>query len=501
MGRLGAIQRVVESYLISVAPSTPAFGFLTLVPWSSQEKPANVLAFEAGCGDLSLESIAQIVEQHEVVLIVSVYRTKKEKRSVVRLLDYVKTTHPDAVVFLVQLPDRLDPELTNSYLNELMVRHHELYSVVADGVLMELAGDPWGLQHKLSLELQENAAIQLRMRARISTVNEGLPSAMQLKDMEDEFRSLLWNAIPDVLMPDFAPLDERLLECGSRVGDFQLVRPYSDHQHVSLAVNGQHENVVIKVYDKRSVTDAKEVESIYREFCLLTHTLDHPHVIRCVGMLHSQCSVRLVLQYGGDVCMEQVLSTQTGYRLPRDDALDCSAQIASDLSHCHAQDVVHGQVSLRHVAVETAWNGHICRLVDFSMAARVPNSSTRETPCGSLPCAAPEAALSEPYLPKPADCWSLGVFLLETACGQGSLKLSVQWRRGESLAYAARQVLEFFSQAGCHIEAMTKMCKSLDGVTLACLEALLKPEPARRASASDVVGMLSTRRTEQANLD
>ncbi|CAK0874423.1 unnamed protein product [Prorocentrum cordatum] len=155
-------------------------------------------------------------------------------------------------------------------------------------------------------------------------------------------------------------------------------------------------------------------------------------------MLYSQCSVHLVLQYGGDLCVVQVLSTQPGYRLSRDDALDCSTQIASALSCCPSQDVVHGQVSLRHVPVETAWNGHICRLVDFIMAAHVSNSSARDTLCGSLPCVAPELVLNESHLPKPAACWSLGVLLLETVCGQGSLKLSVQRRRGESLAYAAR---------------------------------------------------------------
>ncbi|CAK0911586.1 unnamed protein product [Prorocentrum cordatum] len=148
MAALSAIQRVVEEYLISVAPSTPEYGFLTLVPWSSQEKPANVLASCADCGELRLESIAQIVEQHEVVLIVSVYRKKKEKRRVVCLLDHLGVAHPDVVVFLVQLPDRLDPELTKAYLNKLMVRHDELYSFRADGVLMELAGDPGVLQHR-----------------------------------------------------------------------------------------------------------------------------------------------------------------------------------------------------------------------------------------------------------------------------------------------------------------------------------------------------------------
>ncbi|CAK0874990.1 unnamed protein product [Prorocentrum cordatum] len=105
-------------------------------------------------------------------------------------------------------------------------------------------------------------------------------------------------------------------------------------------------------------------------------------------------------------------------------------------SYCHAQGVVHGHVPLRRVAVETVRNRHICRQVDFSMAAHVPFSSARETLCGSLPCVAPEAALNDTYFPEPADCWSLGMLLLETACGQCSLKLSVQWCRGKSLAYA-----------------------------------------------------------------
>eukprot|EP00959_Pyramimonas_sp_CCMP1952_P432630 9059986-Pyramimonas_sp.AAC.1 len=70
MATLSAIQSVVEAYVSSVAPTTLAFGFLTLVPWSSHEKPANVLAFGAG-GELRSESIAEIVEQHDVVLIVS----------------------------------------------------------------------------------------------------------------------------------------------------------------------------------------------------------------------------------------------------------------------------------------------------------------------------------------------------------------------------------------------------------------------------------------------
>jgi len=452
-----------------------------------------VLAPGVGGEDASPDSIAQIVEQREAVLIVSVYRTKKEKRGLTRLLDYLGTAHPDVLVFLVQLPDRLDLELTRDYLSTLMTRQDALYSFGASGLLMELEGDPVGLQQKIRLELKENAAIQKRMCSFVSRVTKGVPSGSECQIMQDEFYSLLWEDIPHQLMPGFAPMDERLLELGNRVGDFQLVHRYADHQHVLLAANGQHDNVVLKVYDKRRVTDAKEVECIYQEFCLLAHTLSHPNIIRCVSMLHSQCNVYLVLQYGGDECMEQVLSNQPGYRLSMDDALNCSTQVASAVSYCHAQDIVHGQVSMRHVSVDTASHLHICRLVDFSMAAHAPDFSTRETLCGILPCVSPEMALEEePYLPKPADCWSLGVVLLETACGQGSLELSVRWRNAAPLAHAAWQMLEFFAQEGCHAEAMTKMGGVREGTTLACLRALLTPDPLLRMSASDTVGLLST---------
>ncbi|CAK0817467.1 unnamed protein product [Prorocentrum cordatum] len=192
--------------------------------------------------------------------------------------------------------------------------------------------------------------------------------------------------------------------------------------------------------------------------------------------------------------MEQVLSTQPGYRLSRDDALDCTTQVASALSYCHAIDVTHRQVSPRHVSVEMARNRIVCRLVDFSMAARVPDFSTRETLCGALPCVAPETALEEPYWPKPADCWSLGVMLLEVVGGQGSLELSVRWRRGASLVQATREILEFFAQAGSHAQAMASMDGVHDEAALECLEVLLSPEPFRRASASDAVELLSARR-------
>ncbi|CAK0909386.1 unnamed protein product [Prorocentrum cordatum] len=256
-------EQVVAEYVSSVAPSSWAFGFLTLVPWNSQNLPANVLAPEADHGEMSQGSINQMVEQHEAVVIPSVYKTRKEKRGLTRLLDYLRAAHPDAFVFLVQLPDRLGAGLTKGYLRTLMARQDALYSFGASGVLMELEGDPEGLLQKVRLELAENAAIQLRVQYYESTVTAGVPSSNELQTIEDEHDGLLWETIPQLLMPGFPDLDKRLLEFGDRVGEFRLVQQYANHQHVLLAVNGQHENVVIKTRNKRSSTAAEEVESVY----------------------------------------------------------------------------------------------------------------------------------------------------------------------------------------------------------------------------------------------
>ncbi|CAK0817468.1 unnamed protein product [Prorocentrum cordatum] len=286
------IRAVVEAYVSRVAPSASAFGFLTLVPLRFQDKPANVLAPEAGHEDMSVGRIFRMVEQHEVVVIPSVYKTKKERRGLTRVLGHLRAAHPDAVVFLVQLPDRFGTELTKGYLRTLMARQDALYDFGTSGVLMELEGDPEGLQHKVRQELLENAAIQLRVQHFENTLRT---EVLECQTVEDEHLSLLWDAVPKLLMPGFPALDRGLLEQEDQVGEFRLVQQYVNHQHVLLAVSGQHDFVVVKMRNKRSVTAAEEVESIYQEFCLLKHTLDHPHIIRCVTMLHSQSHVYLVL--------------------------------------------------------------------------------------------------------------------------------------------------------------------------------------------------------------
>ncbi|CAK0886926.1 unnamed protein product [Prorocentrum cordatum] len=82
-----------------------------------------------------------------------------------------------------------------------MARQDALYSFGASGVLMELEGDPEGLQQKVRLELAENTAMQLRVQSYETTVTAGVLSSSEIQTIEDERDSLLWETIPNLLLP------------------------------------------------------------------------------------------------------------------------------------------------------------------------------------------------------------------------------------------------------------------------------------------------------------
>ena len=98
-----------------------------------------------------------------------------------------------------------------------------------------------------------SAAVQLRMLFFESDLKSGGLSPNERQVFEDKRNSLVWETIPELLVPSFAPLDSRLLELENRVGEFRLVRQYANRQIVLLAVNTRHEQVVVKGFPRSRV--------------------------------------------------------------------------------------------------------------------------------------------------------------------------------------------------------------------------------------------------------
>jgi len=138
---------------------------------------------------------------------------------------------------------------------------------------------------------------------------------------------------------------------------------------------------------------------------------------------------------------------------------------------------------LDHVVVDDQSETLFCRLVDFFAATRCVEWTSSTTVCGDLPSIAPEMVLEASYVAKPADCWSLGVVLLEVAGGMGSTRQAVGWPDDAELELAAAGIRNFFSCRGSHARALAAMGGVRSRAVLARLSGLLEPEPAARAVA------------------
>jgi hypothetical protein len=103
---------------------------------------------------------------------------------------------------------------------------------------------------------------------------------------------------------------------------------------------------------------------------------------------------------------------------------------------------------------------------------------------------APEIVLRDSYLPQAADCWSLGVVLLEMAGGLGSTKQAVGWTTEMGDGIAIEMVHDYFSMEGSHATALAVMGNVSSRSVLEIVTMLIKPETGDRATMRDVSALL-----------
>ncbi|CAK0789288.1 unnamed protein product [Prorocentrum cordatum] len=468
----------VESYVSRVAPQLPPdVAFATLVPWSSPQRPSRLATPDSAAqGRWDPEGIADLASECTSLLVPCTFETRYEKRLMKKLLEQLEP-HRDICVYVLQLLE-VAGQITREYVQTVMARHDALLAVGANAVLLDPTDNPDRLLQNLDQERAWFEANALRAKSMVDCNDDYFQSVL------DHHHELLWESVPKALMRNFDPIDRNLVETANRVGDYKMTNRFSSRsgKDVLLAERSESEKVVLKVYNKWDHPSAGDLECIYRELRFLRDVLRHPHIARCTDMNHSFSRVYLVFELGGMQNLHQRLLDQPGYRLDLEDAVDCTVQVAGALAYCHSRDIVHRQVCLEHIVVEDQSEAPFCRLVDFYQATRCPEATPLATTCGDLPCIAPEVALDESYVAKPADCWSLGVVLLEAAGGLGSMRQAVGWPEEAELEPTARRIKNFFSGEGSHARALAVMGGVRSEAVLANLSALLEPTPTARAS-------------------
>eukprot|EP00429_Kryptoperidinium_foliaceum_P032208 CAMPEP_0176140202 /NCGR_PEP_ID=MMETSP0120_2-20121206/71259_1 /TAXON_ID=160619 /ORGANISM="Kryptoperidinium foliaceum, Strain CCMP 1326" /LENGTH=204 /DNA_ID=CAMNT_0017476251 /DNA_START=68 /DNA_END=679 /DNA_ORIENTATION=+ len=156
--------------------------------------------------------------------------------------------------------------------------------------------------------------------------------------------------------------------------------------------------------------------------------MPHPNVTRLMQSYSSPTHLYLCLHLAGPQTLFTRLSqrdTPTAglppHALPSAGMQSIAAQISAAICHLHIEaDVCHRDIKPENVSVSEGEGGRMhVRLFGFELSVVQPKGET----CKTMPFVAPEVILAgkQGHDGKAADMWSLGILLLEIACGLRSV--------------------------------------------------------------------------------
>jgi len=484
-----AERRKVEAFAVQIARNFAHDVIVVLLsPWvQEREIPPGIVAPRNDTDLFPSEVILEQATRKEYALLVCSFSTKEEEASAHRIMCLFERCENVCVLFaqvLAGLPGRAANQ-------EYLRRYNLMLAAGPDDVLMDPDPNPEAFRRVLELSRQ-NWELDVR-RAQLMLDAEPKPmSDEEFAELKARHRRLLWERVPGALMRFFQPLDRTIEESAERVGQYRFIsRMKARTFTVIKAVDAEQQPCVLKIFDKSKVATTFGVEGIYREFRFLSDILRHPHIIRCQRMIHSTSAVYLVLDFGGAENVTQMLSSRPSSRFDIDDGMDCFRQLADALAFCHSRNVSHRNIALEHVV---GWPvdafAYQYRIVDFNSASSTAGDLTSRHVCGSLPCISPEIALGTRYVPHLSDCWSAGIFLLETVGGLSSLSFACGFDALKTTpSEAAPMIQRFFEAPGSHARALSSMGAVTSSRVSRILERLVVPNPEKRAVMREVLSL------------
>lgn len=457
------------------------FLVVTLLPWTNP-LPVGVLAPEVQSPDFLIDEkeLAQAIVGVNTVLIPASFEAEEEQEQAKRILPQFSRFENVCVIMVQLLPPgmQLSPE-TNDML---LKRYDEMLVAGADDVIFEPEQDVGSLKRAVSTSraIWEMSVARAQLMANAELNTELVQEAGKL---QEESKSLFWEEIPQIMMPHFRTVDTGLLETGYSVGQFRLISKLPAVKGCVLqAVDDDHRSVAIKVLEKVAVDDPGKLETVYREYRILSEIIRHPNIARCVDMLHSENRVYLIMEFAGSENVEHLLRGRTVQRMTESEVNNTFEQVVRGVAHLHSKDIAHRNICLQHLVLSYLAGSdreHI-RIIDFQTCMVSKPNSTSSTVCGQMPYMAPEMALGGPYYPHSIDTWSCGVVLLEMAGGLGSLSRSVPFDPDASPASIAPLLLQYFEDPVSHTEALATLAAVDTIAVIEQLEQLLVPHRLER---------------------
>lgn len=164
--------------------------------------------------------------------------------------------------------------------------------------------------------------------------------------------------------------------------------------------------------------DVSDSESLQRRFereISILKKLQHPHIVRYYGggKFGSQRFYAMELVEGGSV--EAYLNKKK--RLPWEEALEITMQVAKALEHAHQAGVIHRDLKPANLLMTA---GNVIKLTDFGIARDTTATALTAAgkTVGTYAYMAPEQIRGKPPVDKKTDLYAMGCVLYEMIAGE-----------------------------------------------------------------------------------
>ena len=161
------------------------------------------------------------------------------------------------------------------------------------------------------------------------------------------------------------------------------------------------------------ISNVSQISRFQREIDIL-RDIDHTNVVRLFETYWDKNTLGMVMEVctGGNLAVvlrrEGVIDEET--------AKNYVAQITRALHHCHERGIVHRDVKLQNILLESRRENAQLKLIDFGNAIRFQEDTTLHSLVGTTYTTAPEVFRGN-YREK-CDIWSLGVISFVLLCGK-----------------------------------------------------------------------------------
>ena len=173
--------------------------------------------------------------------------------------------------------------------------------------------------------------------------------------------------------------------------------------------------LAVKIF-KKSQMNEQQIQNTQREASILA-SLNHANVLQLQDFYMCDQYICIVTE-----CLQMSLMDYLNKHfdsLTKEPKLHIFRKVAEAVDYCHSQGIMHRDIKLENILVNTNENGQITelKLADFGFACTAQELNSEENFCGSIQYMAPELLQEGGVYDKSADIWSMGHILFQLLTG------------------------------------------------------------------------------------